>query len=96
MNRVYLGIDLGTSSVKALCRYMNGECEKTKVNYDGHKQIYNLDFSSLGNLPAALDKQGFSVLCDGCKQFVSVMFDAEMALVQVNIMSVRIAGQDAM
>ena len=34
MNRVYLGIDLGTSSVKALCRYMNGECEKTKVNYD--------------------------------------------------------------
>lgn len=40
---------------------------KTKANNDRHKQIYNLDFSSLGNLPAALDKQGFSVLCDGCK-----------------------------
>lgn len=52
---------------------------KTKANYDNHKQIYNLDFSSLGNLPAALDKQGFSVLCDGCKQFVSVMFDAGKA-----------------
>ena len=44
-----------------------------------HKQMYSIDFSSLGNLPSALDKQGFSVLCDGCKQFVSVMFDAEMA-----------------
>lgn len=52
---------------------------KTKANNDRHKQIYNLDFSSLGNLPAALDKQGFSVLCDGCKQFVSVMFDAGKA-----------------
>lgn len=40
------------------------------------KKSYSLDFSGFANLPADLDKQGFSVLCNKCRQFVSVMFDA--------------------
>lgn len=30
------------------------------------------------NLPAALDQQGFSLLCDACEQFMCVQFDASM------------------
>ncbi|MGM9582040.1 MAG: flagellin [Anaerovibrio sp.] len=41
------------------------------------KKAYQLDFSRYGNLPDDLHEQGFSVLCDGCRQFVSVMFDKD-------------------
>lgn len=44
-------------------------------SYD--KKAYQLDFSRYGNLPDNLHEQGFSVLCDGCRQFVSVMFDKD-------------------
>ena len=44
------------------------------------KKAYQLDFSRYGNLPDDLHEQGFSVLCDGCRQFVSVMFDTGKTL----------------
>ena len=34
MNRAYLGIDIGTSSVKVICRYDNGETQKARMKYD--------------------------------------------------------------
>lgn len=34
MNRSFIGIDLGTSSVKVLCRYEDGRTEKTKAAYE--------------------------------------------------------------
>ena len=41
-----------------------------------------LDFSNAlaGHTVKDFDMQGFSVMCDGCEQFVSVVFDAERAL----------------
>ena len=44
-----------------------------------------LDFggSSL-SLPGDLDDQGFSILCEGCGQFVSIKFDADMPTGPVN------------
>lgn len=39
----------------------------------------NLDTPNINaNLPTSLDKQGFSVLCGACDQFVCVQFDAAM------------------
>ena len=51
-----------------------GTYPKTGLNSD--RQMYALNFSSVANIPADLDKQGFSVMCDACRQFISVMFDA--------------------
>lgn len=34
MNKAYIGIDIGTSSVKVLCKYKDGSCEKAKARYD--------------------------------------------------------------
>lgn len=48
---------------------------------NGNSNYYDLDLHtklSGTNLPNALDKQGFSVLCDACDQFVCVQFDATM------------------
>ena len=45
------------------------------------KQV-GIDFSGMtfkeGTLPFALDKQGFSILCGGCEQFINIRFDASI------------------
>lgn len=43
----------------------------------GNSDFYDLQLPS-ANLPYSLDKQGFSVLCSGCWQFVGIQFDATM------------------
>ncbi|MGM9540394.1 flagellin, partial [Anaerovibrio sp.] len=50
-----------------------GTYPKSGTNPD--RQMYSIDFSSVANIPADLDQQGFSVMCDACEQFISVMFD---------------------
>ena len=34
MNKGFMGIDLGTSSVKIIVKYENGETHKSRVAYD--------------------------------------------------------------
>lgn len=51
----------------------------TTANRNGNTSgFYDLNLPST-NLPASLDQQGFSVLCDQCYQFVCVKFDATKA-----------------
>lgn len=50
----------------------------TTTNRNGNTSgFYDLNLPST-NLPASLDQQGFSVLCDQCRQFVCVKFDATL------------------
>ena len=50
----------------------------TTTNRNGNTSgFYDLNLPST-NLPASLDQQGFSVLCDMCSQFVCVKFDATL------------------
>lgn len=39
--------------------------------------FYDFNFPST-NLPTSLDKQGFSVMCDACQQFMCIQFDANL------------------
>lgn len=41
-------------------------------------QLFDLSGLSSLSLPGDLDDQGFSIMCTGCEQFVSVKFDADM------------------
>ena len=43
----------------------------------GPSNFYDFTFPNT-NLPTSLDKQGFSVMCDACQQFMCIQFDASL------------------
>ena len=66
----------GYGSLNASWRF---ELDKSFKASSGSTFSVELDFSSMraeGPYPYALNGQGFTILCDGCPQYINILFDS--------------------
>lgn len=68
-----------------------------KESYSSRDYSVQLDFSSMtvnGSYPDVLNGQGFTVLCDGCPQYINIIFDSSRTTAQSTYNSTPNTSED--